>query len=188
MAAVPDVPQPPTLRLVPSPPPDAVATLLVPEPARPALGSPSTHRPLVGRRRECGALESLVDGALAGRSGVLVLRGEAGIGKTALLDHVRDHAAGCRVARAAAVESEMDMAFAGLHQLCGPLLEPLARVPPRQQHAVGVVFGVRAGGAQVALMVGLSVVGVLSQVAAPEPLICLVDAVDSFDTGSVNAL
>ena len=86
---------------------------------------------LLGRRRECERLSSLVAAAKAGRSQVLVLRGEAGIGKTALLEFLVDRAAGCRVGRAAGVESETELAYAGLHQLCGPFLERLDRLPPR---------------------------------------------------------
>jgi DNA-binding CsgD family transcriptional regulator len=144
--------------------------------------------PLRGRRGECAALESLVDGALAGRSGVLVLRGERGVGKTALLDHVREHAVGSRVARARAIESETELAFAGLHQLCGPMLHRLERLPVPQQDALATAFGMRAGGAPDRLLVGLSVLGLLSDMAAHEPLICLVDEADSLDRESAQAL
>ncbi|MEA2248096.1 MAG: hypothetical protein QOH46_2625, partial [Solirubrobacteraceae bacterium] len=146
------------------------------------------HTSLRGRRRECAALESLVDGARAGRSGVLVLRGEPGVGKTALLEHAREYADGCRVARAAAVESEMEMAFAGLHQLCWSMLDRLERLPAPQQDALAAVSGMRSGGAPDRLLVGLSVLGLLAEVAAQEPLICLVDDVDSFDRESAQAL
>ena len=86
----------------------------------------------MGRGRECETLTGLVAAVKAGRSRVLVVRGEAGIGKTALLDFLVDRAAGCRVCRAAGVESEMELAYAGLHQLCGPYLERLDRLPAPQ--------------------------------------------------------
>ena len=157
-------------------------------PARPAPIPPRTHTPLRGRGRECAALQRLVNGALAGRSGVLVLRGEPGVGKTALLEHVRERAVDCRVALAGGSESEMDLAFAGLHQLCGPMLHRLERLPAPQQDALAAAFGMRAGGAPDRLMVGLAVLGLLSDVAAQEPLICLLDKADSLDRESVQAL
>jgi len=85
-------------------------------------------------------LSGLVAAAKAGRSQVLVLRGEAGIGKTALLDFLLARAAGCRLGRAAGVESEMELAFAGLHQLCSPYLDRLNKLPAPQQEALGTVF------------------------------------------------
>ena len=94
------------------------------------MSDDAPRRGLRGRRRECEALDRLVADARAGRSRVLVLRGEAGVGKSALLEYLAGSAAGCRVARAAGVESEMELAFAGLHQLCAPMLEHL-RPPPR---------------------------------------------------------
>jgi DNA repair ATPase RecN len=84
---------------------------------------------LHGRREECAVIEALLDGARAGRGGVLVLRGESGVGKTALLDHAIASASGLRVVRAAGVESEMELAFAALHQVCGPMLDRLDRLP-----------------------------------------------------------
>jgi DNA-binding CsgD family transcriptional regulator len=157
----------------------------LPEPAPTAPGTQTTLR---GRSRECAALERLVNGALAGRSGVLVLRGEPGVGKTALLEHVRECACGCRVARAGGSESEMDLPFAGLHQLCGPMLHRLERLPAPQQEALAAAFGMRTGGTPDRLLVGLSVLGLLSEVAADEPLICLLDKADSLDRESVQAL
>src|SRR4051812_32435642 len=89
--------------------------------------------PLLGRAEECAQLERLLDDVRAGSSAVLVVRGEPGIGKTALLNHVAERAADCRVVRVAGVESEMEIAFAGLHQLCAPLLRGLERLPPRSE-------------------------------------------------------
>src|SRR5580700_10205829 len=101
---------------------------------------------LRGRRRECAVLDRLVAGARAGTSGVLLLRGEAGSGKTALLQYVLQHAPGCRIARVAGTESETDLPFAGLHQLCGPFLDRLGELPGPQRDALGTAFGLTAGG------------------------------------------
>ncbi len=92
---------------------------------------------LRGRRNECEALDRLLTGARAGQSGVLVVRGEAGIGKTALLDFLLERASGCRVVRAAGVEAEMELAYAGLHQLCGPMLATLSDCPVRSATRCG---------------------------------------------------
>src|SRR4051794_32930014 len=111
---------------------------------------------LLGRRSECDALSGLVAATKAGRSQVLVVRGDPGIGKTALLDFVQERAAGCRIARAAGVESEMELAFAGLHQLCAPYLDPLDSLPAPQQQALGIAFGLRVGLAPDRFLVGLA--------------------------------
>src|SRR3954462_10268204 len=101
---------------------------------------------MLGRRAECEAVNSLLDGVLAGHSRVLVLRGEAGVGKTALLSYVAEEAAGSRVTRAAGVQSEMELPFAGLHQLCAPIIDSLNRIPDPQRNALRVAFGVQDGG------------------------------------------
>jgi len=100
---------------------------------------------LRGRRRECAALDQLVSGVRAGESRLLVLRGEPGVGKTALLDYLAGQAVGCRVARASGVQSEMELAFAGMHQLCGPMLDQLDGLPVPQQEALRTAFGLSAG-------------------------------------------
>src|SRR5690606_12095470 len=104
---------------------------------------------LLGRRAECAALEQVLTGAQTGQSGVLVVRGEAGIGKTALLEYARTTATGSefRVESAAGVESETQFAFAGLHQLCAPLLDRTGALPTPQQTALGVAFGLHEGAA-----------------------------------------
>ena len=112
---------------------------------------------LLGRRRERAVLDRLVQAVRGGESWALVLGGEPGIGKTALLDYVAGHAAGCRVIRAAGVQSEMELAFAGLHQLCGPMLGRLDRLPPPQADALRVAFGVASGSAPDRFLVGLAV-------------------------------
>src|SRR6516162_11681642 len=98
-------------------------------------------RPLAGRGAEGARLERLLADARAGQSAVLVLRGEPGIGKTALLGYAAESATGFQVARAAGVESEMELPFAGLHQLCRPMLGGLGRLPPPRRDALGTAFG-----------------------------------------------
>src|SRR5690349_2236140 len=119
-------------------PPRATATA-VPMSSRHSAGG------LTGRRAECEVLDRLVADARAGRSRTIVVRGEAGIGKTALLEYVITRAGDDRVARAAGVESEMELAYAGLQQLCAPFLDRLARLPAPQAAALGTAFGLRAG-------------------------------------------
>ena len=143
---------------------------------------------LLGRRVECETLSALIAAAKAGRSQVLVLRGEAGIGKTALLDVVLERAAGCRVARAAGVESEMELAFAGLHQLCSPHLDRLGKLPDPQQEALGTAFGLRPGSTPDRFLVGLAVLALLSEVAEERPLVCVVDDAQWLDRASAQAL
>src|SRR4051812_15844244 len=147
---------------------------------------PRARPVLVGRGRECETLTGLVAAAKAGRSRVLVLRGEAGIGKTALLEFLLDRAAGCRVGRAVGVESEMELAYAGLHQLCGPYLERLDRLPSPQRDALGTAFGLRPGPAPDRFLVGLAVLTLLSDVADELPLVCVVDDAQWLDRASVQ--
>src|SRR3984957_1868371 len=109
---------------------------------------------LRGRRSECETLDRLVAGVRDGQSQVLVLLGEAGIGKTALLEYVSRRASGFRIARAAGDESEMELAFAGLHQLCAPMLDHLDRLPIPQRDALATVFGRRAAPAPGRFLVG----------------------------------
>ena len=130
---------------------------------------------LLGRRGECDALDRLVAGVRAGQSQVLVLRGEAGVGKTALLEYLLGRAAGCRIARAAGVESEMELPFAGLHQLCSPLLDRLPRLPAPQGDALRIAFGLSAGEPPDRFLVALAVLSLLAEVAEEKPLLCLID-------------
>ena len=143
---------------------------------------------LRGRRRECAVLGGLLEGVRNGRSAVLVLRGEAGIGKTALLDYAAASAAGLRVLRATGVEPEMELAFAGLHQLCGPMLSRLGRLPDPQRAALETAFGLAAGPAPDRFLVGLAVLNLLSQLAAEGPLLCVVDDAQWLDQPSAQAL
>src|SRR2546426_11306798 len=142
----------------------------------------ATHSPirgraagLRGRRGECGVLDRLVDAVRAGESRALVVAGEPGVGKTALLDYAAGQALGCRVARAAGVQSEMELAFAGLQQLCAPMLDRLEALPVPQREALRIAFGMSAEPAPDRFLVGLAVLGLMSEVAADRPLLCLVD-------------
>jgi DNA-binding CsgD family transcriptional regulator len=142
----------------------------------------------LGRRRECQALDRLLDSVRAGQSRVLVLRGESGVGKSALLDYLAGNASGCRVARAAGVESEMPLAFAGLHQLSGPMLALRERLPAPQRDALATAFGLSAGQTPDRFVVGLAVLGLLSEIARGRPLVCVVDDAQWLDHASAQAL
>ena len=143
---------------------------------------------LQNRHAERELLDRLVENARRGTSGVVVLRGEAGVGKTAILDHFLAHAAGCRVVRAAGVESEMELAFAGLHQLCAPFLDRIDRLPGPQHEALGAAFGLRAGDPPDRFLVGLAVLSLLSDVAEEQPLVCILDDVQWLDRASTQVL
>jgi DNA-binding CsgD family transcriptional regulator len=145
---------------------------------------------LTGRYTECVALDRLIEAIRAGESRALVVRGDPGVGKTALLDYLatRAAAAGCRVARAAGVETEMTLAFAGLHQLCAPMLDHLPHLPPPQRDALRTAFGISAGPPPDLFLVGLAVLGLLSDVAGKRPLICVIDDAPWLDQASAQAL
>lgn len=143
---------------------------------------------LIGRHHECEVLRDLVAAAADGRSRTLVLRGAAGIGKTALLDYLANCAAECQVAHAAGVESEMELPFAGLHQLCSPYLDRLPGLPGPQQHALETAFGLRAGSGADRFLVGLAVLSLLAEVAEDRPLICVIDDAQWLDQASTQAL
>jgi DNA-binding CsgD family transcriptional regulator len=143
---------------------------------------------LRGRSREQERLSRLLTGVRSGRSGVLVVRGEAGIGKTALLEQLVEQAAGCRVARATGVQADMELPFAGLQQLFGSMLGPLERLPDPQREAVEVAFGLRSGPAPDRFEVGLAMLGLLAEVAEQEPLVCLVDDAQWLDQASARTL
>ena len=143
---------------------------------------------LVGRRSECEALDRLIEAVRAGESRALVLRGDPGVGKTALLEYVVEHAAGCRVVRAAGVQSEMELAFAGLHQLLRPMLGRVERLPVPQRDALRTAFGVSTGSAPDRFLVALAVLSLLSDVAEEQPLVCLVDDEQWLDRASAQVL
>src|SRR3954454_15279582 len=126
---------------------------------------PSEIPSLRGRRNERAVLDGLLDRARAGSSGVLILRGEAGIGKTALLEHAIGSASDFRVLRAAGVESEMELAFAALHQVCVPLDEVVERLPGPQRDALEITFGMCTGTPPDRLFVALAALSLLSDAA-----------------------
>ena len=143
---------------------------------------------LKGRRRECDVLDRLLEAVRAGESRALVVRGEPGVGKTALLEYLVEHASGCRVARVAGVQSEMELAFAGLHQLCAPMLDRLDRLPGPQRAALATAFGLGPGSAPDRFLVGLAVLSLLADVAETRPLVCLVDDEQWLDDASAQVL
>src|SRR5216684_3667996 len=143
---------------------------------------------LTGRRSERDVLDRLIDAVRAGEGRALVVTGEPGVGKTALLDYLAGHAAGFRVARAAGVQSEMELAFAGVHQLCAPMLDHLARLPVPQREALRVALGLTEGSAPDRFLVGLAVLGLFSEVAEQRPLICVVDDEQWLDRASTQIL
>ena len=145
---------------------------------------PSLH----GRRRECAVLDGLLDQVRGGRGAVLVMRGEAGVGKTALLGYVADRARGCRLARVTGVQSEMELAFAGLHQLCAPMLSRAESLPVPQREALRTAFGLAEGPPPDRFLVGLAVLSLVSEVAAERPLVCVVDDQRWLDRASAQAL
>src|SRR5919197_2553373 len=151
---------------------------------------PNHHRGpgLRGRDEECDLLDRLVAGARAGESQVLVLRGEAGVGKTALLDYLVQHTSGCRIVRVGGAESEMELAFAGLHQLCAPMLAGLDHLPGPQRDALATAFGLSAGQPPDRFLVGLAVLSLLSDAAAQQPLLCLIDDAQWLDQVSAPTL
>jgi DNA-binding CsgD family transcriptional regulator len=140
------------------------------------------------RRPEREVLKRVLDAARAGESRALVLRGEPGVGKSALLDYLVEQASGCRVARAAGVESEMELAFAGVHQLCAPMLGHLQNLPAPQRAALRTAFGLGAGSVPNRFLVGLAVLSLLADVAEEHPLLCLVDDQQWLDQASAQVL
>src|SRR3984893_3708254 len=143
---------------------------------------------LRGRGQQCRALDGLLADVRAGRSRVLVVRGEPGIGKTAMLGYAAETAQDFQVARAEGVESEMELPFAALHQLCGRMLGRLDRLPGPQRQALGVAFGLCSGSAPDRFLVGLAVLGLLSEVAAGRPVLCLIDDAQWLDQASARVL
>ena len=149
---------------------------------------PGRRPELRGRASECALLDNVVSAIRRGESQSLVLRGEAGIGKTALLEYLIGSASDLTVVRAVGVESEMELAFASLHQLCGPLLDRLDRLPPPQRQAMEIVFGMSAGAAPDRFLVGLAVLSLFAAVAEDRPLLCVVDDAQWLDQTSGQTL
>jgi DNA-binding CsgD family transcriptional regulator len=140
------------------------------------------------RRRECRVLDQLLDAARAGESRLLVVRGDPGVGKTALLDYLAGRASGSRVAHAAGVEAEMELAYAGLHQLLTPMLDRLERLPDPQREALATAFGLSVGPAPDRFLVGLATLSLLADAAEEHPLLCLVDDAQWLDQASAQVL
>lgn len=143
---------------------------------------------LIGRRTECGLLDGLLQAVDSGESRVLVLHGDPGVGKSALLEYAAGQAAGCRLARAGGVESEMELAYAGLHQLCLPMVDRLDRLPVPQRDALRTAFGLSDGPAPDRFLVGLAVLSLFSDVAEEQPLVCLIDDLQWVDGASAQTI
>src|SRR5260370_28567580 len=143
---------------------------------------------LLDRVPERAARSQVLDAARAERSGVLVMRGERGVGKTALLDWAVEAAGSLRVARVAGVESEMELAFAALQQFCAPMLDKLEGLPDPQRDALGVAFGLNTGPAPDRFLVGLAALSLLSEVAEQQPLLCVIDDAQWLDRASALVL
>jgi DNA-binding NarL/FixJ family response regulator len=149
---------------------------------------PGRSAGLRGRASECALLDTVVDAVRRGEGRSLVVRGEAGIGKTALLEYLVRSASDLTVLRAVGVESEMELAYAGLHQLCASLLNRLDRLPAPQRRALEIAYGLSAGGAPDRFLVGLAVLSLLSEAADERPILCLVDDAQWLDRASALTL
>src|SRR5262245_58382462 len=143
---------------------------------------------LVDRFAERSLLDGVLGDVRSGQSRVLVLHGDPGAGKSALMEYVAGHASGCRLVRAAGVESEMELAYAALQQLCAPMLDHLEHLPPPQRDALGTAFGLSAGPAPDRFLVGLAVLSLFSEIAEQQPLVCLIDDFQWLDGVSAQAL
>ena len=143
---------------------------------------------LRGRSQQVEALDELLADVRAGHSRALVVHGEPGIGKTALLNHAAGAAADFQVAQGDGVESEMELPYSSLQQLCARMLHRLDRLPPPQRDALSVALGLQSGGAPDCFLVGLAVLGLLSDVAAEQPLLCLIDDAQWLDADSARAI
>src|SRR5215831_12144773 len=149
---------------------------------------PARSASLRGRVAECARLNDLLADIRRGESRSLVLRGEPGIGKTALLEFLIAGASDFAVLHATGVESEMELAYASLHQLCAPLLDRLDGLPPPQQQALEIVFGLSSGPPPDRFLIGLAVLSLLSEVAEERPLLCVLDDAQWLDHASAQTL
>jgi DNA-binding CsgD family transcriptional regulator len=150
------------------------------------VGLPERH--LLGRDREREVLDRLLEAARNGNGDVLVVHGEPGVGKSALLEYAVGAGPEFRVARTAGVEAEMELPFAAVHQLCSPSLEHMERLPAPQRDALAVALGLSAGSAPNPFLVGLAVLGLFSDAAEQQPLLCLVDDAQWLDVASARVL
>jgi AAA ATPase-like protein len=151
-------------------------------------GAPSPVRRLLGRERQCVALDRLLEAARGGHGGVLVVYGEPGVGKTALLEYAGEAGREFRVVQTVGVEGEMELPYAALQQLCSPILDRSERLPDPQRDALGVAFGLSAGQAPDPFLVGLAALGLLSEASEQRPLLCVVDDAQWLDRASARAL
>jgi DNA-binding CsgD family transcriptional regulator len=143
---------------------------------------------LFGRQDECERIAGWLEAVRGGQGGCIVIRGEPGIGKSVLLDHAVRSARGFRVARAAGVESELELPYAVLHQVCAPMLDRVERLPGPRRNALGVAFGLKEGAAPERLLVGLAVLALLAEAAAEQPTICVIDDGQWLDRASAQGL
>jgi DNA-binding CsgD family transcriptional regulator len=143
---------------------------------------------LVGRRRERDVIDRLLARVREGLSGVLVIRGDAGVGKTALADYAVESASGFRVTRAVGVESEMELTFAALQQVCWPMLDRIDLLPEPQRAALSAAFGLSGGTAPEPFLIGLATLSLFSEIADEQPLLCVVDDAHWLDRPSAQAL
>ncbi len=143
---------------------------------------------LRGRQRELAILEGLVSAARTGRSEVLVLRGEAGVGKSALIESLVARNQTCRIARTVGIESEMELAYSGLHQLCQPFFDLMDRLPQPQRNALGIAFGQLTGPTPDRFLTGLAVLNLLSEAAGQNPVLCVIDDAQWLDLMSARIL
>ncbi|MGP4102142.1 helix-turn-helix transcriptional regulator [Nonomuraea sp. KM90] len=160
---------------------------------RPTIDPRPAHRTVLTpmldpRRAECERLDRLVAAVRSGESRSLVLRGEPGVGKSALLEYLVDRAEGCRVARAAGIRSEMELPYAAVHQLCAPMLDRLDRLPEPQRDALAIAFGLSAGPPPDRFLVGLAVLTLLTEVAEVQPLVCVIEDAQWLDRASARTL
>src|ERR1700722_127087 len=159
---------------------------------RPMIGaSPpafSSTRRLLGRERERELLDRLLEGVRDGRGGVLVMHGEAGVGKTALLDYAAEAGREFKIAQTAGAEAEMELPSAVIQQLCAPFYGFMERLPEPQRDALGIAFGLVGGPAPNEFLVGLAALGLLAEAAEEQPLLCLVDDAQWLDSASARTL
>src|SRR3954454_4781667 len=154
----------------------------------PTVVRPGGSTMLRGRRTEGEVLDGVLDGVRLSRSAVLVLRGAAGIGQTALLEYLVEAAAGFRGVRASGVESEMELPFAGLHELCAPMLGRLGLLAEPQRRALSVAFGLTLGEAPDRFLIGLAALSLLAETSEEQPLLCVVDDAQWLDQASAQVL
>jgi predicted ATPase len=152
------------------------------------MTAPPRRVELLGRRPQQEQLARLLSGAREGRSGVLVVSGEAGVGTTALLTDLASRASGMRTIYIGGAESEMELAYAGLHQLCAPLSGRIERLPDPQRRALQVALGLSEGDAPERFLVGLAALTLISEAATERPIVCIVDDAQWIDRSSLSTL